>query len=304
MEDILLLTSGDAGFNKLIEEPLTKTRRGLAADTGTSQPWPLLPLMACESICGHYEQIIPAAASLQLFKAAADVFDDIEDADSPDSLAARYGSDVAVNVATTLLILAERALSRLRRRGIDDNTIIHAIDTINSFYTVACTGQHLDLTLKSRENVSEELYLKIAAMKSASQIKCTCYIGALLATRDKRLMDKFAEFGHELGMASQITNDIQGIINSIDIINRRKTLPVIYALSHKDTEIHNRVETFFLQKSDPVSESQQIKKILFQTGAVHYATVKMEFYKQRAFDILSEIEETGIKTERLKVFLD
>ncbi|MFA5315898.1 MAG: polyprenyl synthetase family protein [Dehalococcoidales bacterium] len=292
-----------AGFYDMVREPLTRVRRGLAAKTTYDRPWPLLPLMICEAISGHYEYALPAAASLQLLTAAADVFDDIEDADSSESLPARYGSGVATNVATTLLMLAERAITRLKGRGVADDIILRVIDAVNSFYTTACAGQHLDLSLTPETTVSEDRYLTVAYMKSASTVECTCHVAALLATANRGLIDIFTKFGNNLGMASQIANDIHGITHESEIFKRKMTIPVIYALAQTDSEIRNYLESVFRNQSEVVPDTRQIRDLLFRTGAIHYATVKMEFYRQRALDNLSEAEVAGANMERLKLFL-
>ncbi len=294
-----------ADLYNVVKEPLSQAGRALAALSVESRPWSLLLLMVCEAICRRYEHALPAAAAIQLFMAAGDVFDDIEDADSSDSLSARYGPAVATNVATTLLILAEKAIARLEGRGVGDHIIVRVMDMVNSFYTTACAGQHLDLSLAPDMVISEDVYLKVLGMKSASQIECICHIGALLANADKELIDKFTVFGHNLGMAAQITNDIQGIItHSSDIVKRNITLPVIYALAQAGGEASDQLELAFRRPSESVLDMAQIRDLLFRVGAVHYATVKMQLYKQRALDILSEAEGVGVSVERLKLFLE
>ena len=300
IEELLARLSETVGLYDLVKEPLGKARRGLAAGSAHDQPWPLLPLIVCEAISGHYELALPVAAVLQLLMAAGDVFDDIEDADSPDSLSTKYGSAVATNVATTLLILAEQAITRLEGRGAEDSVIVRVMDAVNSFYTTACVGQHLDLTLAP---VSEDTYLKVIGMKSASQVECACHIGALLANANQELVDIFAAFGHNLGMASQIANDIRGITHESDILKPKVTLPVIYAFTQTDGEAHNQLESTFVKQFGPIPDSTQIKELLFHTGAIHYAMIKMAFYKQRALDFLSEAEGAGASVERLKSFL-
>ena len=287
----------------LVKEPLTQARRGLATEGAYDRPWPLLPLIVCEVISGCYEHALPAAAGLQLLMAAGDVFDDIEDADSSESLSARHGSAVATNVATALLILAEKAIMRLKGRGVEDHNIVRIIDVVNSLYTTACVGQHLDLSLASEMALSEEVYLKVVGMKSATQVECTCTVGALLATANQELIDTFATFGHNLGMAAQITNDIQGIIHGSDIVKGKTTLPLIYALTQTAGEARNELERTFGKQSESVFDPVRIRDLLFRTGAVHYATIKMEFYKQRSLDILSQVEKAGFSAERLKLFL-
>jgi len=304
IDALLAPLSDTADFYDLVKEPLTKAGRGLAPETMHGRPWPLLPLIVCESICGHYERALPAAAAFQLLMAAGDVFDDIEDADSSELLSARYGSAVAINVATALLVLAERGIAQLKKRGVEDYITIRVMDTVNSYYTTACAGQHLDLSLALGMAVSENIYLKVTGMKSASQIECACHIGALLATASKELIDIFGRFGNNLGMAAQITNDIQGVTQGSDITKHKITLPVIYALAQTDGEVRNQLEDTFGKQAGPVPNSTPIRDLLFRTGAIHYATIKMEWYKQQALDILSEAERGGASVERLKLFLE
>ncbi len=304
IESVLAHLPDTVGFYDLVKEPLTRVRRGLAIETAHDRPWPLLPLIVCEAISGHYEHTLPAAAALQLLTAAADVFDDIEDADSSESLSARYGSAVATNVATTLLILAETAITRLKGRGVADGIVVRVMDRVNSYYTTACAGQHLDLSLTSEIAVLEDMYFRVVDMKSASTVECACHIAALLATAEQELIDKFTVFGHNLGMASQIANDIHGITHGSDIVKHKITLPVIYALTQTDGEAHNQLEIIFGKQSESVADPTQIRNLLFGSGAIHYATIKMEFYKQRALDILPEAEKAGASVERLKLFLE
>ena len=286
----------------LVREPLTKARRGLATEGASVYHWHLLPLLVCEAICDRYEHALPAAVALQFLIAASDVFDDVEDADSSESLPARYGAAVATNAATTLLILAEGAITHLKEQGVADSIIVRVMEAINTYYTTACAGQHLDLSIASGTVLSEETYLKIASMKSASQIECACYVGALLANADQELIRKFSSFGQNLGMAAQIANDIRGITRGRDIAKRRITLPVIFALTETNAETRYQLDDVFIKKLEPVLDPAKIKELLFRTGALHYATVKMEFYKQKALSILSEIEHAGARTERLKLF--
>ena len=114
IEEVLKPLAEVPDLYNLAREPLEKTRRALNKDISRDYPWPLLPLMVSEAICGHYEKVIPAAAGLEFLLAAGDVFDDIEDDDTPESLSAKYDSAIATNVATTLLILAEKSITRLK----------------------------------------------------------------------------------------------------------------------------------------------------------------------------------------------
>ena len=304
IETLIAPLSNIFGFRDLIKEPLTKARRGLAPNIMHDRPWALIPLMVCEALCGHYKHAIPAGAALQFFLAAGDVFDDIEDADCSDSLSAKYGSAVATNAATTLLMLAEKAITRLKERGVADLVTVCIMNVVNSYYIKACTGQHLDLKFNSEIAGSEDIYFQVTDMKSASQIECACKVGALLARAKRELVDLFVQFGHNLGISSQIANDIQGIINGSDISKNPNTLPVIYALNQTDNQICNELRHIFSKPSEIVLDIEKVRDLLFRTGAIHYATIKMEYYKQQARAILSKAEAAGANIERLKLLLD
>jgi geranylgeranyl pyrophosphate synthase len=304
IEELLVPLSDAGGLRDLIKEALTQGRRGLGAEVVHDKPWPLLPLVVCDAISGHYEHALPAAVALQLFMAAGDVFDDIEDADSSESLSARYGSAIAINVANTLIIMGQAAITRLKARGVADCIIVRVMDVVNSYCTTACAGQHLDLSLASKMDVSEDIYVRVTGMKSASQVECACHIGALLANANQKLVDMFAKFGHNLGMAAQITNDILGITHGSDILKNKMTLPVIYTLTQTGGKARNQLELTFSKQSEPMLDATQIRDLLFRTGAIHYAMIKMESYKQQALDTLSKAEGAGARVERLKTFLE
>ena len=138
------------GLRDLVKEPLSRICNNLTTEDGFT--WALLPLIVCDAVCGHSEHALPACVGLELLKAAAEVFDDIEDADSNESLAFKYGAPLAVNAGSALLILAEKTFTRLNSKGVDSNVVVNLIDTVNSYYTTACIGQHLDLSLNP-ENI-------------------------------------------------------------------------------------------------------------------------------------------------------
>ena len=62
IEALLVPLSDADGLCDLIKEALTQGRRGLGAEVAHDKPWPLLPLMVCEAISGHYRHVLPAAA--------------------------------------------------------------------------------------------------------------------------------------------------------------------------------------------------------------------------------------------------
>jgi geranylgeranyl diphosphate synthase, type I len=304
IEGVLLSFSGAPAFQSILRESPGISLTVPEHTEKAGKPWPLLPLAVCEAICGQFEQALPAAAALNFMKTAAEVFDDIEDADSGTSLSARYGAAVAINIGSTLLILAEKTLTRLQERRVGESLILRVINGVNSFYTAASLGQHMDLSMSPGKSPDEEQYLEMVHLKSASTLECACQIGALLANSDRETIDKYTKFGYYLGMASQIANDIQGITSGSDILKRKITLPVIFTLTQGSPAVRRQMESYFYRNNGPVNSPDDISGCLFRSGGVHYSLVKMELFKQQALDFISEEQASGKNMTQLKLFAE
>ena len=287
----------------LIKETLSVEGRR-SSITGIQKPWPLLPLAVAKSISGEYEQVVPAAVAIQLLMAAGDVFDDIEDSDKSDSISSKYGPAIATNVGTTMLILAETALTRIKKELVNEKAILNTIKGINSYFTKACLGQHLDLSI-AYSVISENKYLDIVNLKSASQIECCCYTGAALATQNNDVIKLFSVFGRNLGMAAQISNDIMGVVNERDYLKRKINLPVLFALEHADDVSKSILRNFYYSLSSiKENDNKLVKTVLFDSGAIQYASLQLSLYLEFAKETLSELQHLGISTAQLEDFLN
>jgi len=298
---VIISVSGCSSLIKLINESVSQGIQ--STDSGKmTRPWSILPLVACEAVSGNYSDCLPAAAALHLLRAAAEILDDVEDADSQRSLAAMYGTALAVNTASLLIVTAEKSLAGLAQRKVSDRIIVQLVEQINRSYITACEGQHRDLSPPARGSLSEEEYLEITGMKSASVIECSCAVGALVANADRESFCKLSRLGYYMGMAAQIANDIQGIVTGKDIQKRKMTLPVIFALDHSADSKDLREEFFGGSTSPP--DFSLIKHILYSSGAVHYSALKLELYKQQARNTLADLEQAGISSSHLNTFLE
>jgi geranylgeranyl pyrophosphate synthase len=265
--------------------------------------WSLLPAIVCEAVCGRYDRAVPAATMVHLLNAAAELFDDVEDADVPDDSLAGSSPATAVNAATALLILSQRAVRQFSLYGVDDATAIQAIEAVNTGYTKACAGQHRDLTVERDSIPDESAYLEITAMKSASTIECACHAGALLGGAGETVIGLFIKYGNLLGMSAQIANDIQGITDGRDILHRRMTLPVIFGLNHTGGQSFNRLQRYFSERDAGEEKTAEIKDILFQSGAIQYTMITMALYRQEAQDALDTLAHNGVTIGTLEKYL-
>lgn len=189
--------------------------------------WPAL-VLACASACGHRgESAEQAAVAAALLMAALDVFDDVEDGE----LAPGVAPEVPVNVGTGLLLLFQQACATPSLRALPSPGLEVLVDAALR----ACGGQHRDLsTAADARTMGPEAAVAISTAKSASLVAALCRIGALAGGAHGLLLARYAAFGHHLGLAAQLANDLAAVRSGqgtkTDRARRRPTLPLVFAL--------------------------------------------------------------------------
>ena len=148
---------------------------------------------------------------------------------------------------------------------------------------------------KSRNfNLSEEDYIILISKKTASLFSCCCKLGSIASGKNN--IDDVEIFGNYLGIIFQIKDDLfdygdnkVGKPTGIDIVEKKMTLPLIYALN-SSTKKERRSILRILQKDKKTKlEIQEVINFVEGKGGIDYAQSKMLEYKQKSIDILEKI---------------
>ena len=95
------------------------------------------------------------------------------------------------------------------------------------------------MTFEDRLEVDIDQYLWMIQHKTAALLATSAQLGAIVATDDVGAISHLYSFGENLGMAFQIRDDVLGAWGdeqltgksaATDIRDKKKTLPVVYAL--------------------------------------------------------------------------
>ncbi|HHH40675.1 MAG TPA: polyprenyl synthetase family protein, partial [Chloroflexi bacterium] len=204
---------------------------------------PVFCLLACEACGGEWERALPAAAAVELLHNFSLIHDDIEDNDRTrrgrPTLWALWGVPQALNAGDALYALAHLALLRLGGRGVPDGTVVAALGVFTRACLRLTEGQFLDISFETQEEVSPEAYLRMVEGKTAALLAAACELGALVAGAGPDRQGRLRDFGHHLGLAFQIQDDLLGIWGDpevtgkpvgSDLIRRKKTLPILHGL--------------------------------------------------------------------------
>lgn len=175
---------------------------------------PLLCLAAFEACGGKNENIIFAAASLELIHAFSLVHDDLPCMDNDDFRRGRptnhkvYGEGMAVLAGDALITEAFFILSRLK--GFSNQKILEVISDVagSSGFLGMVGGQALDIEFEKKSALNEEELFNLHRLKTGKLISVSVTLGAKLATEDVQKISSLKAYGDSIGLAFQIADDI------------------------------------------------------------------------------------------------
>jgi geranylgeranyl diphosphate synthase type I len=216
---------------------------------------------------------------------------------------ALWGEAQAINAGDAFFALAHLALQRLFDRGLSPDLVANALRILDQASLALCHGQHLDLDFETRLDVDAEAYLTMIQGKTAALLGCAGQLGALVATNDPIVAQRYQQVGQELGLAFQIQDDLLGIWGDSDVTGkpvaddirrRKKSLPVVYVLGrHNDSD----AERLRLLYAKSILSEEDVAEALVILEACQ-ARVYTEALAQRHLDnALSELEAARPESE-------
>jgi geranylgeranyl diphosphate synthase type I len=266
---------------------------------------PLIGLLAYQSIAGEHQRALPGAAAVEMGHNFSLVHDDIEDLGAErrhrPALWTVAGVPQAINTGDTLFTLSRMALYRLKDVGFDDARVLRLMRLYDETCLALCEGQFMDIWTSEHDDwMSVDYYFDMIGRKTASLIAGSAEAGAVLASEDETVIAAYRSFGWSLGLAFQLNDDLLGIWGDAaetgketsDIVTRKKTLPLIYALAHATGADGVRLRAILAQSDQAPTDAQvqDALAILERVGAQDYTRAKARGYRDEA---LAEITRVG-----------
>ena len=282
---------------------------------------PVLCLLACEACGGDWEQALPAAAALELMHNFSLIHDDVEDQDKTrrgrPTIWALWGEAQAINAGDVLFALAQLALLRLSERDalslpalsgaegsqepalpprvlvavslskgtVPATTVVTAFHLFNRTCLALTGGQYLDIGFERRDSVSTADYRTMIEGKTGALVACACEMGSLVAAAPDVQRENLRTFGHHLGLAFQMRDDVLGIWGDpivtgkpagADIARRKKSLPILHGL-----EQSAELRALLAQETLSTADVHRATELLRETDSREYAEqLAQEFHAQ------------------------
>ena len=189
--------------------------------------------------------------------------------------------------------LYSRSISELTKLGKLDSLAVLA-DAANEM----SVGEMRQLTSYDTLEFTEEDYYRLIAAKTASLMSAACEMGALDGVREYRRT--LGLFGHNLGMAFQIADDLldytgseaaTGKPSGHDLRERKVTLPLVGALANSSDAEMAEIRDFFTWVEPSDEDIQRVVGIVHDRGGIHYARGQADLYAERAERALLDLPE-------------
>jgi octaprenyl-diphosphate synthase len=252
-------------------------------------------LLLCSEIGGQpHPRGNTLAAIIELIHLATLVHDDAVDHSvlrrGMPTVNALWSHQVAIIMGDYLY---SRSVTELTRLG-----DIEPISVLAEASNAMSVGEMRQLASHEALSFDEKAYYRLIRCKTASLITAACELGAL--SGEPRFRRQLGRFGHQLGMAFQIADDlldytsdesVTGKPSGLDLREHKVTLPLIAVLPSLSAHERSEMEAFFADPEPHDERISAIVELVRQRGGLDYARARALEYGRRAAEALEGLPD-------------
>jgi geranylgeranyl diphosphate synthase type I len=214
----------------------------------------------------------------------------------------KWGMPMAINVGDALFVISNQAIIDLKE-NYPAEVVVNAAKILHDTCLELTRGQFLDISYEEKTDLTVDDYWPMIAGKTAALLSACCYIGALLGGADDAMQEAYRSFGHYLGLAFQVQDDILGIWGNeamtgksvaSDLIERKNSLPVLAGLS-----ANGKFAARWKQGPILPNEVEEVARFLASEGGYETAMDAAQQMTDLALTSLRETDPQGEAGEAL-----
>jgi octaprenyl-diphosphate synthase len=200
---------------------------------------PLLTLASAQ-LCGYDGSgHINLAASIEFIHTATLLHDDV--VDESDRRRGQESANLVFGNSPSVLV-GDFLFSRSFRLMVDVESL-EVLKILSQASVVISEGEVMQLTTNNDVSTSRDRYLNVISAKTAALFAAACEVAPVIAAAPNELRDAMAAYGHNLGIAFQIADDVLDYSGAQERLGKtvgddfregKVTLPVILAMEGAD----------------------------------------------------------------------
>jgi len=152
--------------------------------------------------------------------------------------------------------------------------------------------------------ISQRDYFDLIYRKTACLFSVCMRMGAILGGATEDQEDRLAQYGHDLGMAFQIVDDVLDLTASESVLGKpvasdlregKVTMAVIHALERCTPEEKSKIETVLRDRAFNGVTHPQILQVLARYGSLEYASERASQYAESARKAICVFPDSDFK---------
>jgi octaprenyl-diphosphate synthase len=279
----------EAEIRRELDSPvaLIQEMGGYIAGAGGKRLRPMLLLLAARLAGYAGPRGVRLACVVEMLHTATLIHDDVVD-QAPlrrgrPSANAQWGDDASVLVGDHLYSKSFAMLVRDNDRAV--------METLARSTVSMTEAEVFQLELKRSGVTTEADYLRIITQKTASFMSACCRIGALLGGVSAGQVDALTQYGLDIGVAFQISDDSLDFVANQDRLGKaigadlregKRTLPLIAMLARATPTESERVKSLLKRHDLDADEIDEIRRYVVEHEGVEYALAQAHVYARSA----------------------
>lgn len=302
IKDVYSVVSEDFDLvNKLILErlhsnvPLVEKIGHHIIESGGKRLRPLLVLLSAKSLDYKETDHALLASIIEFLHTATLLHDDV--VDTSDLRRGRPTANANWGNAPSVLVgdfLYSRAFQMMVELG-----SMKIMNILSNATSVIAQGEVMQLMNVKNPDVDEAQYMDVIQGKTAMLFEASSRSGAVLANASNEQEQALKLFGHHLGMAFQLVDDVLDYMGNAeelgknvgdDLAEGKPTLPLIYAVKNAPDADAQQIRQA-IRKGD-LDQLDAILKIVRDSGAIDYTMNKAKEEASLAKQQLETLDDT------------
>lgn len=278
--------------------PLVEKIGHYIVEGGGKRLRPLLVLLAANACNYQGQHHIPLAAVIEFIHTATLLHDDVVDNSElrrgKDTANARWGNAPSVLVGDFLYSRAFQVMVNIGSMPI--------MEVISNATNVIAEGEVLQLLNCRNPDTSEDAYMQVIIGKTAMLFEAATEVGAILAGADAQQREALRLYGHHLGIAFQLIDDVMDYLSSAeemgknvgdDLAEGKPTLPLIQAM-----KVANKEDRQLLRQTirkGGLDDLAPVLAIVHNSGAIDYTKQQAQAQADKAIAALDALPASSFK---------
>ncbi|CCO06988.1 polyprenyl synthetase family protein [Desulforamulus hydrothermalis] len=276
---------------------LTQTSMHLL-NAGGKRLRPAFALLAGKLYNYSLEKLLPLAVALELIHMASLVHDDVVDNSQTrrgtPTVKANWGNAISMHTGDYLFAKSLVLISQY------ENPVIAKVLAETS--VKMCEGEIHQISTAFKADQSWRDYFYRIERKTALLIAASCQLGAVAAGAPVQDRQRLRRFGHQLGMAFQITDDVLDMVADQSLLGKPLggdlrqgilTMPVLYSLEKSPQRRRLRELVEIPNKTD--DQVKEAIDIIKEAGGIEFSFEVARRYIDKAKNNLALLPDRPVK---------